>query len=174
MSSTNCAAIRCPKCARVNRLRCAAGIQSQAHMARAGDVTPALESSVTRCASTCRCWRRGDGYFAAVAKLMGDVAAGLEYAHQMQVIHRDVKPSNLLLSHDGDIHISDFGLARLADEPGLTRTGDVIGTPFYMAPEQISAAAGEIDGRTDIYALGRRFTSCSRCGRRLSAKIASK
>lgn len=93
-------------------------------------------------------------YFSAVARLMADVANGLEYSHQMQVIHRDVKPSNLLLSKDGRILISDFGLAQLSEEPGLTRTGDVLGTPFYMAPEQISSAVGEIDERTDVHALG--------------------
>jgi serine/threonine protein kinase len=95
-----------------------------------------------------------DGYFSTVARLMADVAGALEYAHQMQVIHRDIKPSNLLLSPDGRIHVSDFGLARLAAEPGLTRTGDVLGTPFYMAPEQISDAAGAIDERTDVFSLG--------------------
>lgn len=95
-----------------------------------------------------------DGYFSEVAKLMMKVAEGLAYAHSMQVIHRDIKPSNLLLGRDGEIHISDFGLARLMEEPGLTRTGDLLGTPYYMAPEQISAGYGAIDERTDVYALG--------------------
>jgi hypothetical protein len=95
-----------------------------------------------------------DGYFVVIASLMARVADGLAYAHQMQIIHRDVKPSNLLLSRDGEILISDFGLARLAEEPGLTRTGDFVGTPYYMAPEQISVEAGTIDERTDVYALG--------------------
>jgi len=97
---------------------------------------------------------KADGYFATAAKLMAHVADGVAYAHSMGVIHRDIKPSNLLLSRDGEIHISDFGLARLAEEPDLTRTGDLLGTPYYMAPEQISEALGTIDERTDIYALG--------------------
>lgn len=94
------------------------------------------------------------GYFVAVARLVADVADALDYAHRLHVVHRDVKPSNLLLSADGQVHISDFGLARVAEEPGLTRTGDILGTPFYMAPEQISASAGVVDERTDVYALG--------------------
>ena len=72
----------------------------------------------------------------------------------MQVIHRDVKPSNLLLSRDGQIHISDFGIARISEEPGLTRTGDILGTPFYMAPEQILPYRRDVNERTDVYAVG--------------------
>lgn len=120
---------------------------------RAGDVTPAPNATASVVVDLTP-FASNDGYFVAVAKLMANVADGLEYAHGLQVIHRDVKPSNLLLSRDGEIHISDFGLARIAEEPGLTRTGDVIGTPSYMAPEQISSAVGTIDVRTDVYALG--------------------
>jgi serine/threonine protein kinase len=121
--------------------------------ARAGDTTP-QPGAVTNSAVDLSQLAQRDGYFVAVAKLMADVADGLEYAHVMKVVHRDVKPSNLLLSHDGHIHIGDFGLARVAEEPGLTRTGDVLGTPFYMAPEQISETAGSVDERTDVYGLG--------------------
>lgn len=94
------------------------------------------------------------GYFRTVAQLMADVAEGLDYAHAQAVVHRDVKPSNLLFSPEGEIHLSDFGLARVGEHPGLTRTGEVLGTPFYMAPEQVSSELGEVDGRTDVYALG--------------------
>ena len=97
---------------------------------------------------------KGRNYFDWVADTLADVAEGLHYAHSMNVIHRDVKPSNLLLSSNGAIHIGDFGLARVAQEPGLTRTGEVMGTPFYMAPEQISAGVGPVDARTDVYSLG--------------------
>jgi tetratricopeptide (TPR) repeat protein len=119
----------------------------------AGDITPQPDATASTAVDLSLLATEG-GYFSTVATMMADVAGGLEYAHQMQVIHRDVKPSNLLLSRDGRVHIGDFGLARLAEEPGLTGTGDVLGTPFYMAPEQISASAGIIDGRTDVYALG--------------------
>jgi serine/threonine protein kinase len=119
----------------------------------AGDLTPPPDGTPTDSVDLSLFAAEGD-YFVAVARLIADVASGLEYSHQMQVIHRDVKPSNLLLSKDGRILISDFGLARLSEEPGLTRTGDVLGTPFYMAPEQISSAVGTIDERTDVHALG--------------------
>lgn len=95
-----------------------------------------------------------NGYFRTVARLMADVADGLDYAHSRGVVHRDVKPSNLLFSADGQVLLSDFGLALIAEEPGMTRTGEVLGTPFYMAPEQVTPGLHEVDGRTDIYSLG--------------------
>ncbi len=98
--------------------------------------------------------RQPANYFDVVATLLAGVADGLEYAHQKQVVHRDVKPSNLLLSADGRLHISDFGLARTATDPSMTQTGEFIGTPYYMAPEQVDPGAESIDGRTDVYALG--------------------
>src|SRR5262245_3249470 len=93
-------------------------------------------------------------YFDTVAKMIADVADALEYAHQQGVIHRDIKPSNLLLSPDGRLSINDFGLARLLEEPGMTMTGEFVGTPAYMSPEQITAGRVPIDHRTDIYSLG--------------------
>lgn len=97
--------------------------------------------------------REGD-YFDRVALAVADVADALGYAHQHDVVHRDIKPSNLLLSSDGRLHISDFGLARFMQEPGMTRTGECLGTPFYMAPEQVAAKSDSVDGRADIYSLG--------------------
>src|SRR6516165_142403 len=93
-------------------------------------------------------------YFDTVAKMIADVADALEYAHQQGVIHRDIKPSNLLLSPDGRLSINDFGLARMLEEPGMTMTGEFVGTPAYMSPEQITAGRVPIDHRTDIYSLG--------------------
>ena len=98
--------------------------------------------------------RAGSGYFDLIAGLLAGVADGLDFAHQHQIVHRDVKPSNLLLSSDGKLHISDFGLARVLAEPGVTQTGEFVGTPYYMAPEQFNRSLGEVDGRTDVYALG--------------------
>lgn len=98
----------------------------------------------------------GKNYFDWVAHLIADVGDALQFAHEHQVVHRDIKPSNLLLSDDGVIHVSDFGLARLMEEPGVTETGQVIGTPFYMAPEQIDPDL-PIDGRTDVYSLAATF-----------------
>ncbi len=93
-------------------------------------------------------------YFDVVATLLAGVADGLEYAHRKNVVHRDIKPANLLLSEDGRLHISDFGLARTATDPSMTQTGEFVGTPYYMAPEQVAPGASRVDGRTDVYALG--------------------
>ena len=82
-----------------------------------------------------------------------DVAAALAIAHAGGVIHRDIKPDNILLSTDGEAVVADFGLARaLAGAPSLSATNQVMGTPHYFSPEQ--ARGQEIDGRSDLYALG--------------------
>ena len=80
-------------------------------------------------------------------------ARGLAAAHACGIIHRDIKPANLMLSSEGHICITDFGLARLAQEPGMTMSGSLIGTPAYMSPEQ-AVGDKDIDGRSDVYALG--------------------
>lgn len=87
-----------------------------------------------------------------IARWIAGAAEGLHHAHEQGVVHRDVKPQNLLVGPDDELHITDFGLARLLDEPSLTRTTEMVGTPAFMAPEQI--AGGTIDRRTDVYALG--------------------
>jgi hypothetical protein len=87
-----------------------------------------------------------------VQDLLQQVAAGLEAAHQAGVIHRDLKPSNVLVGERGMVKIIDFGLATTAVGDGLTATGAILGTPHYMAPEQVRGKP--VDARTDIYALG--------------------
>jgi serine/threonine protein kinase len=85
--------------------------------------------------------------------ILKQIASGLEYAHQKGVIHRDVKPANILLRNDGTPVLVDFGIAKLMESDAkLTKTGTSIGTPHYMSPEQIQGM--EIDGRSDIYSLG--------------------
>jgi tRNA A-37 threonylcarbamoyl transferase component Bud32 len=79
------------------------------------------------------------------------VAEALGYAHERGVIHRDVKPGNILIADDGRIKVTDFGIAKLASQ-SLTLTGHVMGSPFYMSPEQIRGDA--VDGRTDLFSLG--------------------
>lgn len=81
-------------------------------------------------------------------------AEALAYAHQRGVIHRDIKPSNLILDPEGTVWLTDFGLAKRADEVTMTAAGVVMGTPRYMSPEQAAAARQPIDHRTDIYSLG--------------------
>ena len=92
--------------------------------------------------------------YSSVAHHMATVADALDYAHRQGVIHRDIKPHNLILGNDGKLRISDFGLARVTEQPGVTVTGEMLGSPLYMSPEQITRSPGEVDHRTDIYSLG--------------------
>jgi serine/threonine protein kinase/WD40 repeat protein/tetratricopeptide (TPR) repeat protein len=98
--------------------------------------------------------RRGRAHFRRVAELVAQAADALEYAHGMGVVHRDVKPANLLLDAHGKVWVTDFGLARLGGGPGLTVSGDLLGTLRYMSPEQALARHGLVDHRTDVYSLG--------------------
>ena len=87
------------------------------------------------------------------AGLCRDLALALQHAHDSHVVHRDMKPGNVLMTPAGVPKITDFGLAKVEDMFGLTQTGDRMGTPNYMSPEQVEAARGGVDSRTDIYSL---------------------
>lgn len=128
-------------------------IDASAALPSAGPPTTAAHTDTLASISLTRAMRTTPR-FRRLARLFAEVADALHHAHTSGIVHRDIKPQNLLLGADDKLHVTDFGLARLLDEPGLTRTHEMVGTPSYMAPEQIAPERGPIDGRTDVYALG--------------------
>jgi len=90
-----------------------------------------------------------------IASLLATVARAVHYAHRRGVLHRDLKPTNILLNQQGEPHVMDFGLAKLMQQDsGLTQSGSVLGTPAYMAPEQATGRARELTTAADVYSLG--------------------
>ena len=94
-----------------------------------------------------------------VFAVMHGVLQALDYAHRHAIVHRDMKPENVLLSDEGMVKVADFGIARLTDDSGVggtaTKTGTTVGTPQYMSPEQV--ASSKVDGRSDLYSAGIMF-----------------
>jgi tetratricopeptide (TPR) repeat protein len=121
------------------------------HAAPAADTEP-LTRQLTQSGSGSK---RGREYYQRVAELGVQAAEALDHAHQMGIVHRDVKPGNLMLDGSGRLWVTDFGLAHIQHgEASLTRTGDLVGTLRYMSPEQALAKRVPIDHRTDVYSLG--------------------
>src|SRR5437867_5676740 len=102
---------------------------------------------------------RGGIALPQVFAVMHGVLQALDYAHRHAIVHRDMKPENVLISDEGIVKVTDFGIARLVDDTGVggtaTKTGTTVGTPQYMSPEQV--ASSKVDGRSDLYSAGIMF-----------------
>jgi tetratricopeptide (TPR) repeat protein/tRNA A-37 threonylcarbamoyl transferase component Bud32 len=89
-----------------------------------------------------------------MVQFLEKVARAVQHAHEHNVIHRDLKPGNVMIDKSGEPHVMDFGLAKIMDTRGLTRTGSFLGTPFYMSPEQIRGGPDPVDHQSDVYSMG--------------------
>jgi hypothetical protein len=123
-------------------------------IAALGGARRASSEELARATGVAALARKGRSFEAAVAELLAPVADALHAAHELGLVHRDVKPSNILLRRDGRAVVADFGLAKAAGDPALSLTGDTLGTPYYMAPEQAWLSATRVDARSDVYSLG--------------------
>ncbi len=111
------------------------------------------ETLAVRMARTVRSAASSPEHVRAGVRFAGQAAHALAHAHERGVVHRDVKPSNLLLDEDDTLRVADFGLAALEDDSSATRTGDVLGSVPYLSPE-LAAGRRDVDARTDVYSLG--------------------
>jgi serine/threonine protein kinase/formylglycine-generating enzyme required for sulfatase activity len=102
----------------------------------------------------------GPAEIIAVARRIADVGDALDHAHKLGIIHRDVKPSNILLSTDGKARITDFGIAKVLSEETLSGDTEIAGSYPYMAPEQARVIPGQVDPRTDVFSLGAVLYEC--------------
>jgi serine/threonine-protein kinase len=99
--------------------------------------------------------RQGKLPIRRAVELLARLARGVHYAHEHGILHRDIKPGNILLDAEGEAHLTDFGLARwLETDSNVTRTTEVLGTPSYIAPEQARGTNSEFTSATDVYGLG--------------------
>ena len=122
------------------------------------DVSTCLDADADGVISAAACFaasRSHDSIYKDLAELIATAADAIDAAHQTGIIHRDIKPSNMMLDREGHLWLADFGLASVDEaQTVVTKTGEMIGTPHYMSPEQATADRQSIDHRTDIYSLG--------------------
>jgi serine/threonine protein kinase len=130
--------------------------QAPSDGAATGPGDPRSSAAVTGAAAALSTQRASGSadFYRTAASLVAQAADALEHAHQLGVIHRDVKPANLLVDARGNVWVTDFGLAQFHTGAGLTRTGDLLGTLRYMSPEQAGGQHLPLDPRTDVYSLG--------------------
>jgi serine/threonine protein kinase len=115
----------------------------------------AADSTVVPTGSLVTAYSQGSTpFYRAVARLGVQAAQALEHAHEYGIVHRDIKPGNLLLDGHGNVWVTDFGLAQFQADAGLTQTGDLLGTLRYMSPEQAGGQRVLLDHRSDVYSLG--------------------
>ena len=138
---------------RLNHRRLVSVYDGGVHLGR-----PYLVMQLIRGTSLSKRLREGALLTAEAVVLMALLADGLAHVHAQGVVHRDVKPSNILLDEEGFPHLSDFGIALLAGQSRVTAVDEVIGTPAYLAPEQI--LGGALGPAVDIYALGLVLLEC--------------
>jgi serine/threonine-protein kinase len=102
--------------------------------------------------------RRGPLQAEDAISIAVEICRAVGHAHAKGVIHRDLKPENVMIDTEGDVFVMDFGLARMNEEHGLTESGIIMGTPFYMSPEQL--AGEKLDERSDVYSIGLILHHC--------------
>jgi serine/threonine protein kinase len=124
------------------------------HVAGAPAPTAPVADTGARAAASTERGPLDRAYFRRVAELGIQAAEALDHAHQMGIVHRDVKPANLMVDGRGNLWVTDFGLAQVQSDVRLTMTGDLLGTLRYMSPEQALAKRVVVDHRTDVYSLG--------------------
>jgi serine/threonine protein kinase/tetratricopeptide (TPR) repeat protein len=119
-----------------------------------GQVAPPSAETAPRAAASTERARPDRAHYRRVAEWGAQAAEALDHAHQLGIVHRDVKPANLLVDGRGGLWVTDFGLAHIQSDARLTMTGDLVGTLRYMSPEQALAKRVVVDHRTDVYSLG--------------------
>jgi hypothetical protein len=127
-------------------------VDSQATVVAAND-SPATTVETRSVSQAAALLVASTGYHRQCCAWVRDAARGVQHAHDLGVTHRDLKPGNLMLDRDGRVRVIDFGLARCFDDATLTSTGQLLGSPLYMSPEQVTGRI-ELTGKTDVYSLG--------------------